>query len=64
MDLSTGNTLTDEADFIVNARGGLNTYVWPQVEGLWDFQGTVMHSAAWNEKYVLFFRYCPLMSQC
>jgi hypothetical protein len=37
---------------VVSARGGLNNYVWPQIEGLWSFKGKVVHSAAWDESCV------------
>lgn len=30
--VDTGVQFTDEADVIINARGGLNEYVWPQIE--------------------------------
>ncbi|OAL45380.1 FAD/NAD(P)-binding domain-containing protein [Pyrenochaeta sp. DS3sAY3a] len=49
--LETGTVIQDEADFIINARGGLNHYLWPKVDGLWDFKGKVMHSAAWDQSY-------------
>lgn len=39
-----GNTFTDESDVIVSARGNLNTMMWPEVDGLWDFKGEVSGS--------------------
>ena len=47
--LATGDIIKDEADFVVSAMGGLNSYAFPDIEGLWDFEGKVMHSAAWDE---------------
>jgi cation diffusion facilitator CzcD-associated flavoprotein CzcO len=49
--VATGEILKDEADFVISARGGLNDYAWPQIEGLWDFKGAVMHSANWNKDF-------------
>ncbi|KAH6723072.1 hypothetical protein BKA61DRAFT_533841 [Leptodontidium sp. MPI-SDFR-AT-0119] len=49
--VKTGETLGDDCDVLVNARGGLNNISWPQIPGLESFQGEVMHSAAWNQIY-------------
>lgn len=46
-----GKTFTDESDVVVSARGNLNTKMWPEVDGLWDFKGEVMHSSEWNDNY-------------
>ena len=46
-----GKEFTDESDVIISARGNLNTKMWPEVDGLWDFKGEVMHSSEWNDKY-------------
>lgn len=35
------------ADLIVNAGGILNDWKWPEIEGLKDFKGTLMHTASW-----------------
>ena len=31
--------------------GILNTWKWPEIEGLHDFKGKLMHSAKWDESY-------------
>ncbi|KAK4506876.1 hypothetical protein PRZ48_000609 [Zasmidium cellare] len=46
-----GSIFRDDCDVLVSARGNLNNKKWPDIEGLWDFKGEVMHSAAWNEDY-------------
>lgn len=46
-----GSNFEDIGDVIVSARGNLNNKQWPDVPGLWDFQGKVMHSAAWDQEY-------------
>lgn len=46
-----GSILNDTSDVMITARGNLNTKQWPDVPGLSDFQGEIMHSAAWNQDY-------------
>jgi cation diffusion facilitator CzcD-associated flavoprotein CzcO len=50
--MDTGEKFSDEADVLVSARGGLNEYLWPEIEGLWSFKGKIVHSAAWDQSYV------------
>ncbi|KAB5566951.1 4-hydroxyacetophenone monooxygenase [Coniochaeta sp. 2T2.1] len=38
----------DWAHVVVNGTGILNNWVWPDVDGLHDFRGKKMHSAAWD----------------
>ncbi|KAJ9144222.1 FAD/NAD(P)-binding domain-containing protein [Pleurostoma richardsiae] len=47
--LVTGLTFNKTANLLVSARGGLNDISWPKIDGLWDFKGKLMHSAAWDE---------------
>lgn len=52
--LSTGETFEDEANVLISARGGLNIPAWPDIPGLQTkFKGKVMHSAEWDESWVL-----------
>lgn len=46
-----GQVFEDTADIIVSARGNLNNKQWPDVEGLRSFQGEIMHSSAWNDRF-------------
>lgn len=46
----SGEVIHDEAEFVVAARGGLNDYVWPEIPGLWDFEGKLLHSANWDTR--------------
>lgn len=48
--LATEETIHDQADVVISARGSLNTPSWPDIDGLKTFKGEVMHSAAWNEE--------------
>jgi cation diffusion facilitator CzcD-associated flavoprotein CzcO len=41
----------DSCDVLISARGLLNSKKWPSIEGLWDFKGDIMHSAAWDQDY-------------
>lgn len=38
----------DFAHCVINGTGILNNWKWPDIEGLNDFKGSLMHSAAWN----------------
>ncbi|KAF2737728.1 FAD/NAD(P)-binding domain-containing protein [Polyplosphaeria fusca] len=38
----------DWAHVFINGTGILNTWKWPEIEGLHDFNGPVMHSAKWD----------------
>ncbi|KAI3339944.1 flavin-binding monooxygenase [Ustulina deusta] len=49
--VDTGETFEDDADVLVVARGGLSNPSWPDIPGLKDFAGEVMHSAVWNNDY-------------
>jgi cation diffusion facilitator CzcD-associated flavoprotein CzcO len=51
--LATGELIHDRSDVLISARGNLNTPSWPDIEGLMTFKGEVMHSATWNEGYVI-----------
>ncbi|PSN73906.1 flavin-binding monooxygenase-like protein [Corynespora cassiicola Philippines] len=44
---------TIECDFLVSAVGQLNQPRYPNIEGLEDFKGKVMHSARWDWSYDL-----------
>lgn len=48
--LDTGETMHDQADVLISAKGALNTPSWPEIDGLDTFKGEVMHSAIWNEE--------------
>ncbi|KAI4864590.1 flavin-binding monooxygenase [Hypoxylon rubiginosum] len=47
----TNETFEDDADVVITARGTLSDPSWPKIPGLKSFEGEVMHSAIWNEKY-------------
>lgn len=47
--LSTPNGLIqDAADFVINCTGSHSRWEWPDIEGLFDFKGRVVHSGEWN----------------
>lgn len=48
IDTTTGKERDEEFDCVVLASGRCNTPSIPFVKGLWDFRGTVMHSAWWR----------------
>ncbi|KAK7219476.1 hypothetical protein V2G26_007479 [Clonostachys chloroleuca] len=42
-----------EADVFINAGGILNNWKWPDIKGLNDFQGQLVHTAAWDRSIEL-----------
>ena len=42
-----------ESDFFISAVGQLNQPRYPDIEGLQDFKGKIMHSARWDWSYKL-----------
>ncbi|ROT36335.1 FAD/NAD(P)-binding domain-containing protein [Sodiomyces alkalinus F11] len=47
-DQVTKDTWQDWCHVLVNGTGILNNWKWPDIEGLHDFAGPKMHSAAWD----------------
>jgi hypothetical protein len=39
----------DHADVVLDGCGVLNKWKWPDISGLHDFQGDLLHSAQWNQ---------------
>lgn len=52
-DLETDTVFQDSAEFFINAGGVLNNWKWPDIPGLHDFKGKLMHSAKYEEGYDL-----------
>ncbi|CAG8321036.1 unnamed protein product [Penicillium nalgiovense] len=50
-DLASSTTYIDRCDVVVQATGALNNWKWPNIPGLQEFKGTLMHSASWNQSY-------------
>lgn len=50
LDLVNHKTIHDDCDVLINAAGVLNQWRWPDIPGLHDFQGPLIHSAKWDEK--------------
>lgn len=48
-DLETGKVFKDSCDFFLAATGILNDWHWPEIPGLNDFKGPVIHSADWDD---------------
>ena len=47
-DTRTHETWQDWAHVFINGTGILNTWRWPDIDGLQDFKGPLMHSAKWD----------------
>lgn len=52
-DLEKDHVVEDSAEFFINAGGVLNSWKWPDIQGLHDFKGKLMHSANYEEGYDL-----------
>ncbi|KAK4635895.1 FAD-binding monooxygenase moxY [Fulvia fulva] len=46
-------TFDDFADFFINGGGCLNNWRWPEIEGLHDFKGKLMHTARYDKTHDL-----------
>lgn len=47
----TGEVSKDTADALLTGIGVLNAWKWPDIPGLQDFQGKLLHSADWDPQY-------------
>lgn len=47
-DLARDLIFTAECDILINASGILNAWKWPDIPGLETFEGSLVHSAAWD----------------
>ncbi|KAJ5372949.1 hypothetical protein N7517_004955 [Penicillium concentricum] len=50
-DLETSSIYKDRCDVVFQATGALNNWKWPNIPGLQEFKGKLMHSASWDESY-------------
>jgi len=48
-DVEKNVVVIDSCDVFVNAGGILNAWKWPDIPGLHDFKGKLVHSAAWEK---------------
>ncbi|KAK5746487.1 hypothetical protein LTR17_000867 [Elasticomyces elasticus] len=49
--LATGQIIEDAADVFVTGIGVLNKWEWPDIKGLHEFEGKLLHSANWDPDY-------------
>jgi cation diffusion facilitator CzcD-associated flavoprotein CzcO len=49
--LDTGKIIEDSADVFMTGIGALNEWKWPDIKGLKDFKGPLLHSANWDENF-------------
>ncbi|THY86154.1 steroid monooxygenase, partial [Aureobasidium pullulans] len=48
-DLTTGHVFQDDCNVLINASGVLNKWKWPKIEGREHFQGSMLHTANWDD---------------
>ena len=46
-----GKMIDDVSDILVNGCGVLNNWQWPDIDGLDDFEGHLVHTARWRDDY-------------
>ena len=46
-----GEIVKDEGDVLLTGIGNLNKWEWPQLKGLHDFEGKLLHSAEWDQNF-------------
>lgn len=46
--VASGLCYNDNCHILINAGGHLNNWAWPDVPGIKDFEGQMMHSASWD----------------
>ncbi len=47
----TNEIVEDTCDILYACLGPLNDWKWPDIKGLHDFKGDVLHSANWDESW-------------
>ncbi|RFU28410.1 hypothetical protein B7463_g7911, partial [Scytalidium lignicola] len=50
-DTKTGRIWSDSGNVLISATGILNKWDWPDIPGLHDFKGHLVHTAKWDESY-------------
>lgn len=50
-DLDEPVVVEDEADVLITGTGLLNQWKWPDISGLHDFKGELLHTANWNDNF-------------
>ena len=49
--VDTGKIIEDSADVLMTGIGALNEWKWPDIKGLKEFEGSLLHSANWDENF-------------
>ncbi|KAL4894975.1 hypothetical protein BDV59DRAFT_200232 [Aspergillus ambiguus] len=49
--VETGDTFEDSSDVLMTGTGQLNQWKWPSISGLHTFEGSLLHSANWDESF-------------
>ena len=52
--LEDGTIKRDCCNILINATGITNAWKWPDIEGLHDFKGPLLHTARWEASVELF----------
>ncbi|KAL4876539.1 hypothetical protein BJY04DRAFT_231557 [Aspergillus karnatakaensis] len=49
-DLDSDSEFVDTCDILINASGILNSWRWPNIPGIEEYKGTLVHTANWDDK--------------
>ncbi|EED15420.1 flavin-binding monooxygenase, putative [Talaromyces stipitatus ATCC 10500] len=49
--VADGSVQEESCDVFISCAGSLNNWKWPAIPGLHDFEGKLLHTAAWDESY-------------
>lgn len=47
-DLKDGTVIKDSCHILINSAGVLNAWKWPEIAGLKDYKGPLLHTARWD----------------
>jgi cation diffusion facilitator CzcD-associated flavoprotein CzcO len=50
-DVHSGTIYYDSCNLLISGTGALNDWKWPNIPGLSEFKGKLLHSASWDETY-------------
>ena len=48
---NTNEIISDKGDVLLSCTGTLNDWSWPDIPGIHDYKGELLHSASWDESF-------------
>ena len=53
IDSPEGKIIEHTCDIFINANGYYNDWKWPNIPGIDDYKGKLIHTAKWDDEYSL-----------